>query len=214
MRYKWGSRFNDNNLKTVQKVDYLSSLASLLQVSPCLHLSVRWSMGGADSRSSTTPLITERWTHLSSPSLWHQALLGAVIYQQNVNHNALSDEKLKGRNGASQKYLSYCKFHKDCHKEPYTSENQGSDQDSLNTPILYSLHKYKDNGDHWTHNKIDFFFLERLGPFCVEFACSPCASVGFLSILPSTQLSGVCSPPPPQHQLTNCTTSFSGFIPT
>lgn len=99
------------------------------------------------------------------------------------------------RVAACQKYLSYCKFHKDCHKEPYTSENQGSDQDSLNTPILYSLHKYKDNGDHWTHNKIDFFFLERLGPFCVEFACSPCASVDFLSILPSTQLSGVCSPP-------------------
>lgn len=97
LRYKWGSRFNDNNLKTVQKVDYLSCLASLLQVSPCLHLSVRWSMGGADSRSSTTPLITERWTHLSSPSPWHQALLGAVIYQQNVNHNVLSDEKLKGR---------------------------------------------------------------------------------------------------------------------
>lgn len=52
------------------------------------------------------------------------------------------------RVAACQKYLSYCKFHKDCHKEPYTSENQGSDQDSLNTPILYSLHKYKDNGDH------------------------------------------------------------------
>lgn len=108
------------------------------------------------------------------------------------------------RVAACQKYLSYCKFHKDCHKEPYTSENQGSDQDSLNTRILYSLHKYKDNGDHWTHNKIDFFFLERLGPFCVEFACSPCASVGFLSILPSTQLSGVCSPPPASaHKLYN-----------
>lgn len=100
LRYKWDSRFNNNNLKTVQKVDYLSSLASLLRVSPCLHLSVRWSMGGADSLSSTTPLITERWTHLSSPRPWHQALLGAAIYQQNVNHNALSDEKLKGRNGA------------------------------------------------------------------------------------------------------------------
>lgn len=100
LRYKWDSRFNYNNLKTVQKVHYLSSLASLLQVSPRLHLSVRWSMGGADSLSSTTPLITESWTHLSSPRPWHQALLRAVIYQQNVNHNALSDEKLKGRNGA------------------------------------------------------------------------------------------------------------------